>query len=132
MVRPQNEDLNRSGNTPLDPDSVGGRLDARDQPGSDDRTGGPVPPENRPGHHPDVEQDQPDADAFVARFSGHDTDADSDTGLDDTRDRAVSSAKAAFAGASRAARSFAASTVRVAQATGQAIRDEIDGRRADR
>lgn len=28
----------------------------------------PVPDDNRPGHHPDVEQDKPDAEAFAARF----------------------------------------------------------------
>lgn len=28
----------------------------------------PVPDDNRPGHHPDHEQDQPDPDAFVERF----------------------------------------------------------------
>jgi len=35
---------------------------------------GPVPEENLPGHHPEHEQDQPDLDAFAARFSGRDLD----------------------------------------------------------
>ena len=73
MVRPQSENLNRSGTTPLDPNSIGGALEARPRPTADDRTGGPVPPENRPGHHPEVEQDRPDPDAFVARFTGEDS-----------------------------------------------------------
>ena len=30
--------------------------------------GGPVPEANRPGHHPEHEQDKPDPDAFVERF----------------------------------------------------------------
>ena len=29
---------------------------------------GPVPPENRPGHHPEQEQDKPDLDAFAQRL----------------------------------------------------------------
>ena len=30
--------------------------------------GHPVPEDNRPGHHPEHEQDRPDPDAFAARF----------------------------------------------------------------
>lgn len=30
---------------------------------------GPVPEDNRPGHHPEHEQDQPDLDAFARRLS---------------------------------------------------------------
>lgn len=78
MVRPQSENLNRSGKTPLDPDSIGGDLEARDQPEADDRTGGPVPPESRAGHRPETDQDQPDSDAFVARLAGADDDDEAD------------------------------------------------------
>lgn len=37
---------------------------------------GPVPEDNQPGHHPTVEQDRPDPDAFVERFThpGHESD----------------------------------------------------------
>lgn len=40
------------------------------RPRSSDRGVSPVPADNRAGHHPDHEQDQPDLDAFVARFNG--------------------------------------------------------------
>jgi hypothetical protein len=125
MVRPQSENLNRSGNTPLDPDSIGGKLDARDRPEADDRTGGPVPPENRPGHHPVHEQDQPDPDAFVARFGGH----------DDEGDGGPAGARVALSRATETAKAIGSSAWRVARTTADAIRREVDdfrtGRAAD-
>jgi hypothetical protein len=39
------------------------RLEADPRPGA-----GPVPEANRPGHHPEHEQDKPDLDAFAERF----------------------------------------------------------------
>lgn len=72
MGRPQQPELNRSGNTPLQPDSIESELEARKQkrPGEGDDAGGPVPEENRPGHHPDRDQDKPDPDDFVEQFGG--------------------------------------------------------------
>lgn len=59
MDRPQQPELYRSGRTVLEPDSVESDLAAHRRP---DRRGreGRVPPDNRPGHHPQHEQDQPD------------------------------------------------------------------------
>lgn len=48
------------------------------RPRSADRGAGPVPDDNRAGHHPEHEQDQPDLDAFVARFNGEDHAHDTD------------------------------------------------------
>ncbi len=59
MVRPQSEELNRSGKTPLDPDSIESDLEARRQPTDQSGPTGPVPPENQPGHEPERDQDQP-------------------------------------------------------------------------
>lgn len=56
MSKPQQPELHRSGHTPADPghakETAGGALGAE---------GGlaPVPVDNQPGHHPDVEQDKP-------------------------------------------------------------------------
>jgi len=33
-----------------------------------DAPGGPVPPDNQPGHHPAAEQDKPDLNAFAERL----------------------------------------------------------------
>lgn len=59
MVRPQSESLNRSGTTPLTPDSIESELEARRQPTDTDGPTGPVPEANQPGHHPEHEQDKP-------------------------------------------------------------------------
>lgn len=58
--RPQDPMLNRSGTTPLTPDSLESELEARRQPTDTSGNAGPVPDENQPGHRPDEEQDQPD------------------------------------------------------------------------
>jgi hypothetical protein len=58
----------------------GGATTASQRPGGSrpladgDRGPSPIPEDNRPGHHPDHEQDRPDPDAFVARFQDHLTD----------------------------------------------------------
>ncbi|HVL32686.1 MAG TPA: hypothetical protein VM600_03795 [Actinomycetota bacterium] len=54
--RPQQQEINRSGHTPVDPDH---REEVAANGLPDPKTKGDVPPENRPGHHPDKEQDQP-------------------------------------------------------------------------
>jgi hypothetical protein len=86
MARPQSPELRRSGTTPaFEPDNIASRLEARDRPTSKGGSG-PVPEENEPGHHPDHDQDQPDLDAFAARFSGSDLDdLPTDTGVVDDR-----------------------------------------------
>lgn len=67
MAKPQSPELRRSGRTPgLDQDNVATRLGAADAPTSSG-PGGPVPPDNRPGHHPEHDQDKPDPRRFVER-----------------------------------------------------------------
>ncbi len=68
MAKPQQAELRRSGKVPaLDPDATETRLTGEDRPGTTGKTG-PVPEEQRPGHHPDEEQDKPDLDKFAARL----------------------------------------------------------------
>jgi hypothetical protein len=66
--RPQQPEINRSGFTPLTPDSIASEVETRG-PLAPDSIPGPVPPENRPGHQPDHDQDKPDGDAFVAKMA---------------------------------------------------------------
>ncbi len=65
MTRPQSNDVRRSGTNPaLEPEAAAA---TRGTHGRSDDGHGAVPEDNRPGHHPDVEQDRPDPDAFLAR-----------------------------------------------------------------
>jgi hypothetical protein len=67
MANPQQSELHRSEqNEALSPDATSSRLGARRQSHSD--ASGPVPEHNQVGHHDQHEQDQPDLDAFAARF----------------------------------------------------------------
>jgi hypothetical protein len=52
-------ELHRSGHTPVSPDHAAEVAEVRGDPPSDTGAGGPLPPDNRPGHHPEVEQDKP-------------------------------------------------------------------------
>ena len=56
--RPQQPELARSGRNQTDARHWTEREEARDRPSSRG-PGGPVPPENRPGHHPPRDQDRP-------------------------------------------------------------------------
>lgn len=69
MGRPQQPELARSENTDLEPDYAETRIEAHGHraPEEEDSDRGPVPPENRPGHRPDEEQDKPKA-AMAARL----------------------------------------------------------------
>lgn len=68
MAKPQQPELRRSGTVPaLDPDATEAVLSAQDDPKTSGSRG-PVPAEQRPGHHPDDEQDKPDLDAFAERL----------------------------------------------------------------
>jgi len=60
MATPQQPELHRSGLTPADPGSAKGHRQGEEHltPGGGEGTG-PVPEDNRPGHHPEVEQDKP-------------------------------------------------------------------------
>jgi hypothetical protein len=70
MGKPQQPELGRSGHTPV----VEGQhtkevIQGQEQPEAEGRTG-PVPEDNRPGHHPDTEQDKPDLKQFRSRLTG--------------------------------------------------------------
>ena len=57
MTKPQQPELRRSGLGSTDQDSA--KL-TTDEGFPAEGSGGPVPPDNRPGHHPDEEQDKPE------------------------------------------------------------------------
>jgi hypothetical protein len=65
VARPQSSDIRRSGKNPaLEPEAAAAAGGTRSSGGHEHDA---VPEDNRPGHHPDVEQDRPDPDAFLAR-----------------------------------------------------------------
>ena len=68
MAKPQQAELRRSGKVPaLDPDASVAKLSAQDAP-TTSKSKGDIPEEQRPGHHPDHEQDKPDMDKFAERL----------------------------------------------------------------
>lgn len=68
MAKPQQAELRRSGKVPaLDPDASVAKLSAQDVP-STSGPDGAIPADQRPGHHPDQEQDKPDMDKFAERL----------------------------------------------------------------
>jgi hypothetical protein len=56
--KPQQPELDRSGRGKVDLDRVKAKQDVWETPGSKGKSG-PVPPDNRPGHHPAKDQDKP-------------------------------------------------------------------------
>ena len=76
MSTPQQPELARSRRSAVDPSSA--KATAGETPNATPEAGA-VPEDNRPGHHPDREQDQPDLDAFAARLG-----TVGDTPTDDT------------------------------------------------
>lgn len=73
-MSPAQPEVHRSGRTPLDPDHADTQVEVEHRAPRDEPGGGPIPEDNRPGHHPDHEQDKPDLDDFAAKFgtSAHD------------------------------------------------------------
>ncbi len=68
MANPQQPELRRSAKVPaLDPDASESKLSAQDRPTPGGNVGD-VPEDQRPGHHPDHDQDKPDLDAFAERL----------------------------------------------------------------
>lgn len=59
MSKPQQPEIRRSERGETDPE---GRRQTREEESFTKRGGrtGPVPPDNRPGHHPEKEQDKPE------------------------------------------------------------------------
>jgi hypothetical protein len=58
--KPQQSELRRSERGRVDRDHWKRHQEPEGQP-RDDGSGGPVPEENRPGHHPEEEQDKPES-----------------------------------------------------------------------
>lgn len=68
MAKPQQAELRRSGKVPaLDPDASVAKLSAQDVPSTSGHDG-TIPVDQRPGHHPDQEQDKPDMNKFAERL----------------------------------------------------------------
>src|SRR5437899_12922065 len=67
MVKPQQPELRRNDRGATSDDATKERLSAPSAPGVDGAGGGPVPEDNRPGHHPDHEQDKPSGRDFAAK-----------------------------------------------------------------
>jgi hypothetical protein len=65
MSKPQQPELRRSGRHAGHDDSAKTTLTAQD-PNRSGTSGGPIPEDQRPGHHPEQEQDKP-TEAFVQR-----------------------------------------------------------------
>lgn len=67
MAKPQQPEIARSGHNALDP--------SIDQPpiavGGEHGDLGPIPVDQRPGHHPRVEQDKPSGEAFLEKLHEH-------------------------------------------------------------
>jgi hypothetical protein len=58
MSKPQQPELHRSGRGATDPASAKAAAEVGGA-GAERGAGGPVPEDNRPGHHPEHEQDKP-------------------------------------------------------------------------
>lgn len=66
MANPQESEVRRSGNIPaITPDATEAVRQA-DRTGRPSDARGPIPPDQRPGHRPDRDQDKPDPAAFAA------------------------------------------------------------------
>ena len=76
MDTPQQPELHRSGRSAADPDAA--KATASSDPGSESGSTGRVPEDNRPGHHPDREQDRPDLGDVAARLATAEPDDDDD------------------------------------------------------
>jgi hypothetical protein len=104
MGNPQQPEIARSRKVPSqDQDAVAGVIEGQESLGAD-APRGPVPPENRPGHHPEQEQDKPDLDAFAQRLGIGDSPAE-EAELEPavTREPAAAIAGVARSGAGRIA-----------------------------
>ena len=71
MGRPQQPELGRSGHSSVSGGQHAGEvIEGQVQAGEEEGTAGPVPEDNRPGHHPEREQDKPDLERFRDRLGG--------------------------------------------------------------
>lgn len=69
MSKPQQPELRRSNYGATSDDSAKTKAAVEERPIVKE-VAGPVPEDNRPGHHPEHEQDKPDLEAFVERTRG--------------------------------------------------------------
>ena len=65
MPKPQQPELRRSEYGATSDDSAKTKLGVDDV--AEDQAAGRMPEDNRPGHHPEREQDKPDPEAFIDR-----------------------------------------------------------------
>lgn len=125
MGRPQDQELQRSGNTPLDPDHVAAQAAHHPPAPVDEPQGGPVPVENQPGHRPDHDQDKPDLDAFAEKLGiepEHDqADSDSDSAESDAAHGAVGTVMAAAS----SAREMASTAKELAEPVAHLVQDTV-------
>ena len=114
MSSPQQPELARSRKVAsLAPDAAETLLTGQKEPGDAGRIGD-IPEDNMPGHHPEVEQDKPDPEAFLAKMrqqeprpvelaeaeaaAAAETGRDTDDAADDDRSAADDSALVKLAG----------------------------------
>jgi len=71
MSKPQQPELARSGRGAVDPAAVKEQLTAPTIGGGENGDLGPIPEDQRPGHHPTVEQDKPSGEAFLEKLHEH-------------------------------------------------------------
>ena len=71
MGKPQQPELGRSGHTPVTEGQHAREVIQAQGPPAAEDSPGPVPDANRPGHHPEAEQDKPDPDRFRNQLAGH-------------------------------------------------------------
>ena len=71
MAKPQQPEIARSGRGAVDPAAVKEQLTAPMPGGGENGDLGPIPEDQRPGHHPTVEQDKPSGEAFLEKLHEH-------------------------------------------------------------
>jgi hypothetical protein len=70
MPKPQQPELRRSGYGATSDDSAKIKAATAEEKAATKGTDGPIPEDNRPGHHPEHEQDKPDLEAFAEAQGG--------------------------------------------------------------
>ena len=76
MAKPQQPEIARSGRGAVDPAAVKEQLSAPVPGGGESGDLGPIPEDQLPGHHPDVEQDKPSGEAFLQKLHEHAADVE--------------------------------------------------------
>ena len=92
MAKPQQPEIARSGRGAVDPAAVKEQLTAPTPGGGENGDLGPIPEDQRPGHHPTVEQDKPSGEAFLEKLHEHAADVDASASSDEGEQESVESA----------------------------------------